>query len=51
MSETKEGLINMRILKKRSPKSYKLPALHIVGQVSFGKLTLVKLGIFAAPKN
>ena len=37
--------------KKRFPKSYNLPAVHIVGKVSFGKLTLVKFGIFAAPKN
>ena len=41
----------MSILKIRSPKSYNLPAVHIVGKVSFGKLTLVKFGIFAAPKN
>ena len=51
ISETKEGLMNMSILKKRSSKSYNLPAVHIVGRECFGKLTLVKFGIFAAPKN
>ena len=41
----------MSILKKRSPKSSNLSAVHIVGKVSFVKLTLVKFGIFTAPKS
>ena len=41
----------MSFQKKRSPKIYNLPAVHVVGKVSFGKLTLAKFGIFAAPKN
>ena len=42
--------MNMSILEKRSPKRYNLSVVHIVGKVSFVKLTLVKFGIFAAPK-
>ena len=50
ISETKEGPMNMSILKKHS-KSHNLPSVPIVWKVNFGKLTLVKFGIFAAPKN
>ena len=51
ISGIKEGLMNISILEKRSPKSYNLSVVHIVGKVSFVKLTLVKFGIFAAQKN
>ena len=49
ISETKEGLMNMSVLKNYL-LSNDLPAMHWVGKVSFGKLMSEKFRISAAPK-